>query len=115
MIGGAPIIIKLQEGTQGMGVVLADSTASAVSMIDTFNKMDTPILLQEYIEESRGEDIRCFIVGQKIVASMKRTNSNGEFRANVHRGGKAQAVALTPKEAHIALSASKHLNLGVAG
>ncbi|MDE3742279.1 RimK family alpha-L-glutamate ligase [Maribacter polysaccharolyticus] len=115
LLGGPPVIIKLQEGTQGLGVILAESKKSAKSIIDTFYKMDTGILIQKYIEESNGEDIRIFVVGQKIVASMKRTSDVGEFRSNVHRGGITETVSPTPKEEHMALSATKHLGLGVAG
>lgn len=115
ILGGAPVIIKLQEGTQGLGVILAETKKSAKSIIDTFYKMDTSVLLQEYIEESNGEDIRIFVVGKKIVASMKRTSEAGEFRSNVHRGGGTEEIKPTPKEQSIALNATKHLGLGVAG
>ena len=115
ILGGAPVIIKLQEGTQGLGVILAETKKSAKSIIDTFYKMDTSILIQEYIQESNGEDIRIFVVGNKIVASMKRTSEIGEFRSNVHRGGGAEAIKLSSKEQYIALNATKHLGLGVAG
>ncbi len=115
ILGGAPVIIKLQEGTHGLGVILAETKKSAKSIIDTFYKMDTSILIQEYIQESNGEDIRIFVVGNKIVASMKRTSEVGEFRSNVHRGGGAEAIMLSSKEQNIALNATKHLGLGVAG
>jgi len=115
ILGGAPVIIKLQEGTQGLGVILAETKKSAKSIIDTFYKMDTSVLLQEYIEESNGEDIRIFVVGNKIVASMKRTSAAGEFRSNVHRGGGTQEIKPSSKERFIALNATKHLGLGVAG
>lgn len=115
LLGGPPVIIKLQEGTQGMGVILAESKKSAKSIIDTFYKMDTSILIQRYIEESKGEDIRIFVVGNRVVASMKRTSAAGEFRSNVHRGGNSEAVKPTAKELDIALNAVKHLGLGVAG
>lgn len=115
LLGGPPVIIKLQEGTQGLGVILAESKKSAKSIIDTFYKMDTSILLQKYIEESNGEDIRIFVVGSKIIASMKRTSAIGEFRSNVHRGGFAEAIEPTAKERYIALNATKYLGLGVAG
>lgn len=115
ILGGAPVIIKIQEGTQGLGVILAETKKSAKSIIDTFYKMNTSILIQEYIEESNGEDIRIFVVGNKIVASMKRISEVGEFRSNVHRGGSTEAVTLNAKEQFIALNASKHLGLGVAG
>lgn len=115
ILGGTPVIIKLQEGTQGLGVILAESEKSAKSIIDTFYKMDTSILIQKYIEESNGEDIRIFVVGNKIVASMKRTSVPGEFRSNVHRGGGVEVVKLSAKEQYIALNATKHIGLGVAG
>lgn len=115
ILGGAPVIIKLQEGTQGLGVILAETKKSAKSIIDTFYKMDTSILIQEYIEESNGEDIRIFVVGNKIVASMKRTSEVGEFRSNVHRGGGTEVIKPSAKEQFIALNATKYLGLGVAG
>lgn len=115
ILGGTPVIIKLQEGTQGLGVILAETKKSAKSIIDTFYKMNTSILLQKYIEESNGEDIRIFVVGNKIVASMKRSSALGEFRSNVHRGGNTEAIEPTTKEQFIALNAVKYLGLGVAG
>ncbi|MFH6602984.1 RimK family alpha-L-glutamate ligase [Maribacter algicola] len=115
ILGGPPVIIKLQEGTQGLGVILAETKKSAKSIIDTFYKMDTSILIQKYIEESNGEDIRIFVVGNKIVASMKRTSELDEFRSNVHRGGSTEKVTLSAKEQYIALNAAKHIGLGVAG
>jgi len=115
ILGGTPVIIKLQEGTQGLGVILAETEKSAKSIIDTFYKMDTSILIQKFIEESNGEDIRIFVVGRKVAASMKRTSALGEFRSNVHRGGEAEVITPTPREQSIALNAAKHLGLGVAG
>ncbi|UII77514.1 RimK family alpha-L-glutamate ligase [Flagellimonas sp. HMM57] len=115
LLGGPPVIIKLQEGTQGLGVILAESKKSAKSIIDTFYKMDTSILLQQYIEEANGEDIRIIVVGNKVVASMKRTSDFDDFRSNVHRGADAVAIKPTAKEQFIALNATKHLGLGVAG
>ena len=115
LLGGPPVIIKLQEGTQGLGVILAETKKSAKSIIDTFYKMDTSILIQKYIEESNGEDIRIFVVGNKVIASMKRTSAVGEFRSNVHRGGFTERIEPTAKEQYIALNATKHLGLGVAG
>ena len=115
LLGGMPVIIKLQEGTQGLGVILAETKKSAKSIIDTFYKMDTSILIQQYIEESNGEDIRIFVVGDKIVASMKRTSEVGEFRSNVHRGGTSEAITISSKERFIALNAAKYIGLGVAG
>jgi len=115
LLGGAPVIIKIQEGTQGLGVILAETKKSAKSIIDTFYKMDTSILLQQYIEESNGEDIRIFVVGNKVVASMKRSSEVGEFRSNVHRGGATEAIEITQREKYIALNATKYLGLGVSG
>ncbi|NAS10899.1 RimK family alpha-L-glutamate ligase [Poritiphilus flavus] len=115
ILGGTPVIIKLQEGTQGLGVILAETEKSAKSIIDTFYKMDTSILIQRYIEEANGEDIRIIVVGNKVVASMKRSSALGDFRANVHRGGETVAVKPSAKEQYIALNATKFLGLGVAG
>jgi len=115
LLGGAPVIIKLQEGTQGKGVILAESKKSAISVIDTLYTMNTSILLQEYIEEANGEDLRIVVVGNKIVASMKRTSGLDDFRSNVHRGAETQKVQLTPREKFMAINATKKLGLGVAG
>jgi len=115
LLGGMPVIIKLQEGTQGLGVILAETKKSAKSIIDTFYKMDTSILIQKYIEESNGEDIRLFVVGNRVVASMKRTSAPDEFRSNVHRGGATQQIVPTKMEVNMALNATKYLGLGVAG
>ncbi|HAF87014.1 MAG: 30S ribosomal protein S6--L-glutamate ligase [Legionellaceae bacterium] len=115
LVNGAPLVIKLLEGTQGKGVILADSHQSAVSIINAFKEMSANILVQEFIEESRGTDIRCFVVGDKVVAAMKRQAKEGEFRANVHQGGKALKVSLSPQERAIAISAAKTMGLKVAG
>ncbi len=115
ILGGTPVIIKLQEGTQGMGVILAETKKSAKSILDTFYKMDTSILMQEFIEEANGEDIRIIVIGNKVVASMKRTSALEEFRSNVHRGADTMAIIPTPKEQDIAINAVKYLGLGVAG
>ncbi|TKD65035.1 RimK family alpha-L-glutamate ligase [Flavobacterium sp. ASW18X] len=115
LLGGPPVIIKLQEGTQGLGVILAETKKSAKSIIDTFYKMDTSILIQKFIEEANGEDIRIIVIGKKVVASMKRTSDMDEFRSNIHRGGLGEAVKLTPREKFIALQATQLLGLGVAG
>ena len=115
LLGGPPVIIKLQEGTQGLGVILAESKKSAKSIIDTFYKMDTSILVQKFIEEANGTDIRIIVVGKKVVAGMKRTSDIDEFRSNIHRGGIGERVVLTPREKYIALQAAKFLGLGVAG
>lgn len=115
LLGGSPVIIKLQEGTQGKGVILAESKKSAKSVIDTLYNMNTSILLQEYIAEANGEDLRIIVVGNKIVAAMKRTSGLDDFRSNVHRGADVEAVELTPREKFMAINATKHLGLGVAG
>ncbi|MEX0360047.1 MAG: RimK family alpha-L-glutamate ligase [Allomuricauda sp.] len=115
LLGGPPVIIKLQEGTHGMGVILAETKKSAKSIIDTLYKMDTSILLQRYIAEANGEDIRIIVVGNQVVASMKRTSDLDDFRSNVHRGADTTAIKPTAKEQYIALNATKYLGLGVAG
>lgn len=115
MVGGAPLVIKLLEGTQGKGVILADSHQSAVSIINAFKEMSANILVQEFIEESRGTDIRCFVIGDKVVAAVKRQAKEGDFRANVHQGGKALKVKLSPQERAIAIGAAKTMGLKVAG
>jgi ribosomal protein S6--L-glutamate ligase len=115
MVGGAPLVIKLLEGTQGKGVVLADSHQSAVSIINAFKEMRANILVQEFIEECCGTDIRCLVIGDKVVAAIKRQAKEGEFRANVHQGGKALKVKLTPEERTIAIASAKAMGLKVAG
>ena len=115
LLGGPPVIIKLQEGTQGKGVILAESKKSAKSMIDTLYNMNTGILLQKFIKEAQGEDLRVIVVGNRVVASMKRKSGLDEFRSNVHRGADTETVQLTQREKFIALSATKFLGLGVAG
>lgn len=115
MVGSAPLVIKLLEGTQGKGVVLADSHQSAVSIINAFKEMRVNILVQEFIQESRGTDIRCLVIGDKVVAAIRRQAKEGEFRANVHQGGKAHKVKLTSQERTIAIAAAKTMGLKVAG
>lgn len=115
MVGGAPLVIKLLEGSQGKGVILADSHQSAVSIINAFKEMRANILVQEFIEESRGMDIRCFVIGDRVVAAVKRQAKEGEFRANVHQGGTAVKVKLAPQERAIAIAAAKTMGLKVAG
>lgn len=115
MVGGAPLVIKLLEGAQGKGVMLADSHQSAVSIINAFKKMGANILVQQFIEESKGADIRCFVVGGKIIASMERRAKEGEFRANVHQGGSARKARLTLQERTLAIAAAKTMGLVVAG
>ncbi len=115
MVAGAPLVIKLLEGTQGRGVILADSHQSAVSIINAFKEMSANILVQEFIEESCGTDIRCFVIGDKVVAAIKRQAKEGEFRANFHRGAKMIKVKLSPQERNIAIAAAKTMGLRVAG
>lgn len=115
LLGGAPVIIKLQEGTQGLGVILADSKKSAKSIIDTFINMNASIMLQEFIEESNGEDIRAIVAGDKVIASMKRIGVKGDFRSNIHRGGTGMAIKLSKKEEKIVIRASQYLSLPVCG
>lgn len=115
LVGGAPLVIKLLEGTQGKGVVLAETDAAAESVIDAFREMDANILVQEFIKEARGSDIRCFVIGDEVVASMKRTAKAGEFRSNLHRGGSAEVISITKEERQAALDATKALGLNVAG
>jgi ribosomal protein S6--L-glutamate ligase len=114
-VGGAPLIIKLLEGTQGVGVVLADTRSAAESVIAAFRQLDANILVQEFIKEAGGADIRAFVVGGKVVAAMQRQGPVGEFRSNLHRGGTASRVKLTPEERSIAVRAAKAVGLNVAG
>lgn len=114
-VGGAPLIIKLLEGTQGIGVVLAETRQAAESVITAFRELDANILVQEFIKEAAGKDLRAFVVGDRIVAAMQRTAAPGEFRSNLHRGGSASKVKLTPEERTTALRAVRALGLAVAG
>jgi ribosomal protein S6--L-glutamate ligase len=115
LVGGAPLVVKLLEGTQGKGVVLAETNSAAESVIDAFREMDANILVQEFIKEARGSDIRCFVVGDKVVAAMMRTAKPGEFRSNLHRGGTATVIEITKEERQAALDATKALGLNLAG
>lgn len=115
MVNGAPLIIKLLESTQGKGVVLAETNKAAESVINAFKSVQTNILVQEFIKEAGGQDIRCFVVNGKVVASMQRQAQKGEFRANIHQGGKASIIKITTEERKLALKAAKVLNLAVAG
>lgn len=115
LVGGAPMVIKLIEGTQGQGVLLAETDKSAESMIEAFRELDAYFLLQEFVEEAKGSDIRCFVIGNKVVASMMRQAAPGEFRSNLHRGGTAKAVQITAQERATALRAAKIMGLNVAG
>jgi ribosomal protein S6--L-glutamate ligase len=115
IVGDVPLIIKLTEGSQGRGVVLAETRHAAESVIDAFRGLDAYFLVQEFIKESRGTDIRCFVIGRRVVASMKRQARKGEFRANLHRGGKAAAITITAREREMAVKAAKIMGLNVAG
>jgi len=115
LIGGAPVVIKLLEGTQGIGVVLGETQKGAESIIQAFGGVYTNILVQEFIKEAEGEDIRCLVVGSKVVAAMLRKGREGDFRSNLHRGGSAQPVKITPAERSTALSAAKAMGLNVCG
>lgn len=115
MVDGAPLVIKLLEGTQGIGVVLAETNQAAESVIDAFWGLQANILIQEYIKEAGGSDIRCFVVGGKVVAAMQRQAREGEFRANLHRGGTASPVELTEEERSMAVQAARTIGLDVAG
>ena len=115
MVGGAPLVIKLLEGTQGIGVVLAENQKAAESVIEAFMGLKANILTQEFIREAGGADMRCFVIGDRVVATMKRQAKEGEFRSNLHRGGSASLVRITPEERSTALRAAQTLGLNVAG
>ncbi len=115
LVGGAPLVIKLLEGTQGRGVILADTQSAAESVIEAFRGLDAYFLVQEYIEEAKGCDIRCLVIGDRVVASMQRKAKAGEFRSNLHRGGTASTVKLSPEERSAAVRAAKAMGLNVAG
>ena len=114
-VGGAPLVVKLLEGTQGVGVVLAETKKAAESVIGAFRQLDANFLVQEFIKEAGGSDIRCFVVGGRVVASMMRTAPEGEFRSNVHQGGSIQKAKLTPAERATAVRAARIMGLNVAG
>jgi ribosomal protein S6--L-glutamate ligase len=114
-VGGAPLVVKLLEGTQGVGVVLAETRKAAESVIGAFRQLDANFLVQEFIKEAGGTDIRAFVVGRRVVASMMRTAGEGEFRSNVHRGGTISKAKLTPAERATAVRAAKIMGLNVAG
>jgi ribosomal protein S6--L-glutamate ligase len=115
MVGGAPCVIKLLEGTQGKGVMLADTEKAAESIIDGFRQMKAHFLVQEFIKECNGCDIRAFVIGDKVVASMMRKAKDGDFRSNLHRGGTAIPVEISAEESKMAISAARALGLNVAG
>lgn len=115
IVGGSPLIVKLIEGTQGKGVVMAETQKAAASVIQAFQEVDANILVQEFVKEAAGADLRCFVVGTQVVAAMQRKAKEGEFRANIHRGAKATPVELTEQEREAAVQAAKIIGLGVAG
>ncbi|ADU68610.1 30S ribosomal protein S6--L-glutamate ligase [Pantoea sp. At-9b] len=115
MVGGAPLVVKLVEGTQGIGVVLAETRQAAESVIDAFRGLNAHILVQEFIKEAQGRDIRCLVIGDEVVAAIERAAKEGDFRSNLHRGGKAYPVRITDQEREIAVKAASTLGLEVAG
>ncbi len=115
LVGGAPLVIKLLEGTQGIGVVLAENKQAAESVIEAFLGLKVNILVQEFIGEAGGADIRCLVIGDKVVAAMKRQGREGEFRSNIHRGGSASLIRITPEERSTAVRAARTMGLNVAG
>ncbi len=114
-VGGAPLVIKLLEGTQGLGVVLADNRNSAESILEAFNGLQARVIVQEFIKEAKGADLRAFVVDGVVVGAMKRQGKEGEFRSNLHRGGSAEIIELTDEEENAALKAARVMGLGVAG
>lgn len=114
-LGGTPIVVKMLESTHGVGVVLAESRNTAISIIEAFTKLGQPVILQEFIEEAAGSDIRAFVVGRRVVAAMLRQAQEGEFRSNLHRGATATQVDLTPEEVKIVVESARLMNLEVAG
>ena len=114
-VGGAPVVIKLLEGTQGVGVVLAETKKAAESVIEAFSGLKANFMVQEYIKEAGGADIRCLVIGDKVVAAMKRQGKEGEFRSNLHRGGSASLIRITPEERSTAVRSAKVMGLNVAG
>ncbi|GLQ18052.1 30S ribosomal protein S6--L-glutamate ligase [Maritalea porphyrae] len=115
LAGGAPLVIKLLEGTQGVGVMLADTDKSAQSVIEAFRGAQVNILVQQFIKEAGGEDIRAFVIGGKVVAAMLRKGAEGDFRSNLHRGGSARSIKITPEERATAVKAAKAMGLNVCG
>jgi len=115
LVGGAPVVVKLLESTQGMGVILAESRKAAEAVIEAFRQLDVNILVQEYIAEAKATDIRCLVVGDRVVAAMKRVGEPGEYRSNLHRGGRAEAIELTAEIERVALEATRAVGLNIAG
>jgi ribosomal protein S6--L-glutamate ligase len=114
-VGSVPLVMKLLQGTQGQGVVLAETRKAAEAVMSAFRQLDADIMVQEFIKESAGTDIRAFVVGNEVVAAMRRIASEGEFRSNVHQGGETVAIELSKQEMQVALDAAKILNLSIAG
>lgn len=114
-VGGAPVVIKLLEGTQGLGVVLAENKKAAKSVIEAFHGIHARIIVQEFIKEAKGADLRAFVVNGEVVGAMRRQAKEGEFRSNLHRGGTAKVIKLNRQEKHAAITAAKKMGLGVAG
>lgn len=115
LVGGTPVVIKLLESTQGVGVILAENRKAAEAVIEAFRQLDANILVQEYIAEAKATDIRCLVVGDRVVAAMKRVGEPGEYRSNLHRGGRAEPVQLTPEIERVALEATRAVGLNIAG
>jgi ribosomal protein S6--L-glutamate ligase len=115
IVGGAPVVVKLLEGTQGKGVVLAETRKAAESVVEAFRGLNANFLVQEFIKEAGGADIRCFVIGDKVVASMIRQAQEGEFRSNLHRGGSSKLIKITPEERSTAVRSAKIMGLNVAG
>lgn len=115
LMGGAPAIIKLLEGTQGKGVVLGETTKAAESIIQAFSSLNAQFIVQSFVREANGEDIRCIVIGERVVAAMKRKGAEGDFRSNLHQGGSAEPVRITPKERATAVKAAKAMGLNVCG
>lgn len=115
MVGGTPLVIKLLEGTQGIGVVLAETRKAAASVVEAFRGLDAHLLVQEFVAEAAGSDMRCFVVGKRVVAAMERLGVEGEFRSNLHRGGTARRVRVSPEERATAVRCARIMGLNVAG
>ncbi len=115
LVGGAPIVVKLLQSTQGRGVVLAETKKAGEAVISAFQGLDANFLAQEFVKEAAGRDLRCFVIGKRVIASMMRINDDGDFRSNLHRGGRAESARITPRERATAIKAAKVLGLKVAG
>jgi len=115
LVGGTPVVVKLLEGTQGKGIVLAETRKAAESVVEAFRGLNANFLVQEFVKEAGGSDIRCFVIGERVVAAMKRQAQEGEFRSNLHRGGTAEIIKISPEERSTAVRAAKIMGLNVAG